>query len=456
MASTEPDRVPPRRMFLNAFSMNCVSHIQQGLWVRDDTRQREYHSLAPWLELAQILERGRFDALFLADVTGIYDVYKGGPETALREAVQVPANDPMLLLPALATVTEHLGLAFTSSVYQAHPFTFARQLSTLDHLTGGRAAWNIVSSYLPNSSANLGLDALPAHDDRYDRADEYLEVCYKLWEGSWEDDAVVVDREAGVYTDPAKVHRIDHHGTHFDVAGPHLCEPSPQRTPLLFQAGSSERGREFCARHAECAFIVASRKGAAKLTADVRARAERYGRRPGDIRFFQGLTPVVGGTEAEARAKADDLIEQISPEAGLVHMAGNFGVDLGTLDLDQPLESFEFEGVQGLIKSLVDSAPPGTRTLADLARRNMAGQFAVGSPEQIADYMASFFEVGVDGFNLVYTTTPGTFIDFIDAVVPILQERGLVQTEYAPGPLRQKLFGQPRLPARHPGAGFRR
>jgi long-chain alkane monooxygenase len=446
----------PRRMFLNAFSMNCVSHIQQGLWVRDDTRQREYHSLEPWLELARILERGRFDALFLADVTGVYDVYKGGPETALREAVQVPTNDPMLLLPALATVTEHLGLAFTSSVYQAHPFTFARQLSTLDHLTGGRAAWNIVSSYLPNSSANLGLDSLPAHDDRYDRADEYLEVCYKLWEGSWEDDAVVVDREAGIYADSAKVHRIDHHGTHFDVAGPHLCEPSPQRTPLLFQAGTSERGREFCARHAECAFIVSSRKGATKLIADVRSRAERYGRRPTDVRFFQALTPVVGGTEAEARAKADELAEQLSPEAGLVHLAGNVGVDLGSLDLDEPLESFRYEGVQGFVKSLIDSAPPGTRTLGDLARRNMTGQFTVGSPEQVADYMQSFFDAGVDGFNLVYTTTPGTFVDFIDAVVPVLQERGLVQTEYAPGPLRQKLFGEPRLPARHPGAGFRR
>ena len=443
-------------MFLNAFSMNCVSHIQQGLWVRDDTRQRDYHSLEPWLELARLLERGRFDALFLADVTGVYDIYKGGPETALREAMQVPVNDPMLLLPALATVTEHLGLAFTSSVYQAHPFTFARQLSTLDHLTGGRAAWNIVSSYLPNAAANLGFDALPAHDDRYDRADEYLEVCYKLWEGSWEDDAVVADQASGVYADPTKVHPIDHRGERFQVAGPHLCEPSPQRTPLLFQAGSSERGREFCARHAECAFIVSSRRGAAKLTADVRSRAEAIGRRGDDIKFFQALTPVVGGTEAEAEAKAAELTEQVSAEAGLVHMAGNFGVDLGTLDLDRPLEDFDYEGVQGLVKQLLDSAPPGTRTLADLARRNMAGQFTVGTPEQLADYMASFLDVGVDGFNLVYTTTPGTFVDFIDGVVPILQDRGLVQREYTPGPLRQKLFGQPRLPDHHPGAAHRR
>lgn len=446
----------PRRLFLNAFSMNCVSHIQQGLWPRGDTRQRDYTSLEPWLELARLLERGRFDALFLADVTGVYDVYKGGPETVLREAMQVPANDPMLLVPALATVTEHLGLAFTSSVYQAHPFTFARQLSTLDHLTGGRVAWNIVASYLPNGAANLGFDRLPAHDRRYDRADEYLDVCYKLWEGSWEDDAVVVDREAGIYADPAKVHAIDHHGPNYDVAGPHLCEPSPQRTPLLFQAGTSERGREFCARHAECAFVVSTKRGVAKLTADVRRRAERHGRRPDDIRFFQALTPVVGGTEAEARAKADELAEQLSPEAGLAHLSGTVGVDLGTVDLDQRLDRIEFEGVQGFVKRLIDGAPPGTTTLRDLARANMVGQFSVGSAEQMADNLQSWFDAGIDGFNLVYTTTPGTFVDFIDGVVPILQERGLVQTEYRPGPLRQKLFGHPRLPDRHPGAASRR
>jgi FMN-dependent oxidoreductase (nitrilotriacetate monooxygenase family) len=436
--------------------MNCVSHLQQGLWVRDDTRQLEYTSFDPWLELARLLERGRFDALFLADVVGVYDVYKGGPETALREAMQVPANDPMLLVPALATVTEHLGLAFTSSVYQAHPFVFARQLSTLDHLTRGRVAWNIVASYLPNGAANLGFDRLPEHDARYDLADEYLEVCYKLWEGSWEEDAVVADRDAGVYADPAKVHPIDHHGTHYDVAGPHLSEPSPQRTPLLFQAGTSDRGRKFCGRHAECAFIVASRDGLADLAGDVGAHAVRNGRRAGDVKLFQALTPIIGGTEAEARAKADELLEQVSTEGGLAHLSGAVGVDLGTVDPDRPLDSFEPEGIQGFVKRLIDGAPPGTRTFRDLVRANITGRFTVGSAGQIADYVQTLFEAGIDGFNLVYTTTPGSFVDFIDGVVPILQDRGVVQREYIPGPLRQKLFGRPRLPDRHPAAAYRR
>lgn len=445
-----------RRLLLNAFSMNCVSHIQQGLWVRDDTRQVEYKSLDPWLELARILEAGCFDALFLADVTGLYDTYRGGAETSFREGMQVPVNDPMLLVPAMATVTEHLGFAFTSSIFQAHPFTFARQLSTLDHLTGGRVAWNIVTSYLPNAAASLGLEGLPLHDDRYDRADDYLDVTYKLWEGSWEDDAVVADRHRGVYADPTKVHPVDHHGPFYDVAGPHLSEPSPQRTPVLFQAGSSERGREFAARHAECVFIVTNRRNVARITGDVRRRAARYGRRPEDITFYQGLSPVVGGTEAEAKAKAAELTEQLSTEAGLAHLSGSIGVDLGAIDPDRPLETFDSQAMQGMVKSLLDSAPPGTRTFRDLARQNMTGQFTVGSVEQVADILESWGEAGIDGFNLVYSTTPGTFVDFIDGVVPILQERGLAQKDYAPGPLRQKLFGHPRLADTHPGASYRR
>ncbi|MDH4146941.1 MAG: LLM class flavin-dependent oxidoreductase [Acidimicrobiia bacterium] len=439
----------------NAFAMNCVSHIQQGLWTRDDTRQTEYRTLAPWLELAQILERGRFDGLFLADVLGVYDAYRGG-ETAIREAMQVPANDPMLLVPAMATVTEHLGLAFTSSILAAHPFVFARQMSTLDHLTGGRVAWNIVTSHLPNAASNLGLDRLPAHDERYDRADDYLEAVYKLWEGSWEEDAVVCDRNTGVYADPAKVHPVDHHGPYYDVAGPHLCEPSPQRTPLLFQAGTSERGREFSARHAECAFVVTSRRQLPGLRADVDARSVRHGRRAGDVKFFQALTPIVGGTEAEARAKADELLEGVSTEAGLAHLSGMVGVDLSEVDPDRPLDDFASEGVQGLLKGLVDSAPPGTRTFRDLARTNMTGQFTVGSVEQVADYIETWADAGIDGFNLAYATTPGTFVDFIDGVMPILAERGLAQRDYQPGTLRAKLFGDARLPDRHPAARYRR
>ena len=451
--------IPPRRMLLNAFHMNCVSHIQHGLWVRDDTRQLEYTQLEPWVELAQILEKGCFDALFLADVIGLYDTYGGGPETSILEGMQVPVNDPALLIPAMAYATEHLGFAFTSSVLQTHPFTFARQISTLDHLTQGRVAWNVVTSYLANAAANLGLGSLPSHDERYDRADEYLDVTYKLWEGSWEDDAVLRDTKHRRYADPAKIHPINHVGKHYEVAGPHLCEPSPQRTPLLFQAGSSTRGREFAAKHAECVFIVTSReslKGTASIIKDIRTQAVRWGRHPEDVRFFQGLSPVVGGTEAEAKAKESAYIVQSNIEGSLAHMSGSLGVDLGAIDLDQPLATFDFQSMRGMVKGLIESAPDKSVTFRDLMRWRLSRQFLTGTPEQIADELQTWFEAGVDGFNFVYSVTPGTFVDFIEAVVPILQARGLVQRAYAPGPLRQKIFGHAKLPKRHPAAVYRR
>ncbi|MEE3167377.1 MAG: LLM class flavin-dependent oxidoreductase [Chloroflexota bacterium] len=448
-----------KRMLMNAFSMNCVSHIQQGLWVRKDTRQLEYNQLDPWVELAQILEKGCFDALFLADVIGVYDSYRGGPETSIIEGMQTPVNDPAMLVPAMAYATENLGFAFTSSVLQSHPFAFARQMSTLDHLTRGRVAWNIVTSYLPNAGLNFGLDGLPSHDERYDLADEYLDVVYKLWEGSWEDDAVLRDTELGIYADPAKVHPINHVGKHFNVAGPHLSEPSPQRTPLLFQAGSSTRGRRFAAKHAECMFIVDSRRsltGAASVISDVRSQAVRNGRRPEDIQFFQGLSPVVGGTEAEAKVKEAEYLEQFSTEGALAHLSGSIGIDLSDIDLDQPLKSIDTRSMRGMVKGLIESTPDQTQTFRDLIRTRNAGQFLTGSPEQIADALQDWQKAGVDGFNLIYSVTPGTFVDFIEAVVPILQKRGLMQKEYAPGPLREKMFGYGRLPARHLAAGFRR
>jgi FMN-dependent oxidoreductase (nitrilotriacetate monooxygenase family) len=445
----------PRRMILNAFSMNCVSHIQQGMWTREDTRQVEFGSLDPWIELAKVAEKGCFDTIFLADVIGLYDNYKGTANTSFREAMQVPVNDPMLLIPAMASVTEHLGFAFTSSVLQAHPFTFARQLSTLDHLSKGRVAWNVVTSYLPNAGTNLGFGGLPTHEERYGRAEEYLEVIYKLLEGSWADDAVIDDRERRVYVDPDRVRPIDHHGPYYDVAGPHLSAPSLQRTPVLFQAGMSERGRDFAAQHAECVFVVGSSRSGRSIAADLHKRAQSYGRAPTDLRLIGGVAPIVGGTEAEAMAKRDEYERDLSIEAGLAHISGNIGADLGDIDPDQPLDTFRTERVQGFVKNLLDSAPPGTRTMGDLIKSNLAGAWLVGSAEQVADELQRRFENGLDGFNLTYTVTPGTFVDFIEGVVPILQERGLVQSEYEAGSLRQKLFGKDRLPTTHPAATFR-
>jgi len=290
------------------------------------------------------------------------------------------------------------------------------------------------------------------------RGDEYVEVLYKLWEGSWEDDAVRVDRVNGIYADPAKVHRIDHAGTFYDVAGPHLSEPSPQRTPVLFQAGSSQAGREFAARHAEATFIVARNiKGARANVTDLRTRAARYGRDPYDILVYQGLTVITGSTEAEVQAKHSEVLERLSDEGTYAVVSGWLGADLGSYDPDEPIGEIQTNAQQGMIKALIEAAPDKTWRFGDLIK-TIATNWIVGTGEQIADELERWHtEAGIDGINLTYTTTPGSFVDFIDGVVPILQQRGLVQTEYAPGTLREKLTGGgPRINDRHPAASYRR
>jgi len=244
-------------MRLNAFTINCVGHLAQGLWRHPRDRSAEYTSIEYWVELARTLERGRFDALFIADVLGVYDVYRASPDAALSNAAQVPANDPMLIVPVMAAVTDHLGFGVTGITSFEAPYTFARRMSTLDHLTSGRISWNIVTGYLDSAARAMGQAGQHPHDRRYEMAEEYMEVVYQLWEGSWEDGAVVRDRATGVYADPAKVHPVMHHGTYYRLEGIHLAEPSPQRTPVLFQAGASSAGQRFAARHSECVFIGA-------------------------------------------------------------------------------------------------------------------------------------------------------------------------------------------------------
>jgi FMN-dependent oxidoreductase (nitrilotriacetate monooxygenase family) len=448
------------RLRFNAFSMNCVSHIHHGQWTRSDSRSIDYTDLDAWIELAQLLERGKFDALFLADVVGTYASYGGDRDAAVEEGLQTPVNDPSLLIPAMAAATENLGFAFTQSVLQEQPFNFARRLSTLDHLTKGRVGWNIVTSYLNDAARNLGYGDLPPHEERYARAEEYMQVVYKLLEGSWEDDAVIRDVERGIYADPSKIHNIDHRG-HFypDVPGPHLAEPSPQRTPVLFQAGTSEWGRNFAARNAEAIFIITRTPAAAKETIDdIRDRAEALGRDREDIVFFQGMSFIVGGTEAEALAKAAEYDEGASLRGYAAHMGGAMGVDFAEIDLDAPVGEVEQYNTQGIVKGLIDTAPDKTWTFGDLLAYRSINRI-VGTPEQIADGLQEWVDAGVGGINMPYYVTPGSFADFIDGVTPVLQERGLQQSEYTPGTLREKLASggaEARLPDTHPGGKTRR
>jgi long-chain alkane monooxygenase len=450
-----------KRIYFNAFHMNCVVHQSPGLWVRPDDKMLEYTKLASWVELAKLLEKGKLDALFLADVVGVYDVYHGDRQAAVTQAAQIPVNDPVVLIPAMAYATEHLGFAFTSSVLQNHPFAFARTISTLDHLTNGRIAWNIVTSYLESTGRNFGRIGLPEHDERYAIADEYLEVCYKLWEGSWEDEAVIKDIERGIYADPAKIWDVKHNGKYFTVDGCHLAEPSPQRTPVLYQAGASSRGRQFAANHAECVFVLGPNSHVVgKYIQDTRERAERLGRNPEDLLFFAYIKVITGGTETEAQRKYDEFFEQINYDGGLALLSGWTGIDFGQFEPDQPLEYIETNAIRTIVHGFTEADPSRKWTLRDLAKYvgiGGAGPVLVGTPEQIADTFEEWVEAGVDGFNLAYAITPGTFADFIDGVVPLLQRRGLMQKEYQEGTLREKLYGHGRARLRddHPAATYR-
>lgn len=447
----------PSHLILNAFNMNCVGHINHGLWTHPRDTSTQYHSLRHWTDLARTLERGLFDGLFLADIVGTYDVYQGNVDVTLRESVQLPVNDPTLLVPAMAAATEHLGFGVTVNLGYEHPYLLARRFSTLDHLTQGRIGWNVVTGYLDSAARAMGLDAQPEHDVRYDRADEFMHVAYQLWEGSWADDAVRRDRQARVYADPARVRPVRHEGLHYRVNGYHLAEPSPQRTPVLFQAGSSGRGQRFAARHAECVFISPPGKAEARQTVQaLRAQLQAAGRHPHDVKVLMGVAVVVDRTEALARAKYADYKAYASREAGLAHFSASTGIDYGRYDLDEPIAYGRSNAIESATRA-AEQRGWTRRQLLELFELGGRYPAIVGDPVQVADALQSWADdTGIDGFNLSRTVVPESYVDFVDLVVPELQNRGLYKTAYAPGTWRHKLLGQgDRLPARHVAAASR-
>ena len=454
--------VMTRQIRFNAFDMNCVAHQSSGMWRHPDDQSWRYKDLSYWTELAQLLERGRFDGIFIADVLGTYDVYGGSNEAAIRHGAQIPVNDPVLLVSAMAHVTEHLGFGITAGTAYEHPYPFARRMSTLDHLTQGRVGWNVVTGYLPSAARNMGADDQLEHDGRYDHADEYLEVLYKLWEGSWEDDAVIRDRSTGVFTDPSKVHDIGHHGKHFTVPGIHLSEPSLQRTPVIYQAGASPRGVEFAAGNAEAIFVASSTKAGLKATVSrIRDALEEAGRDRYSARIYTLLTIITDETSEKAQAKYDDYLQYASEEGALVFMSGWMGIDLSQYDLDEPIGNVKSNAIQSTVANFQAANADGSewkvRDIARLGAIGGLGPFIIGSGSNIADQLQEWVdETDVDGFNLAYAITPGTFEDVVEFVIPELQARGAYPLDYVPGTLREKLHGRgPRLPEEHKGAGYR-
>lgn len=445
-----------KQILLNAFNMNCVGHINHGLWAHPRDRSHDYKTLRYWTDLARTLERGLFDGLFLADIVGVYDIYQNSVDLTLRESIQLPVNDPMLLVSGMASVTENLGFGITVNTSVEAPYTFARKISTLDHLTSGRIGWNIVTGYLDSAVKALGKSGMTEHDTRYDQADDYMELLYKLWEGSWEEDAVRLDKQARIYADPDKVHKVQHQGPYYQSEGYHLSEPSIQRTPVLYQAGTSGRGRKFAARHAECVFIGATDKAAARKTAQaLRQEVVAAGRNHDDIKIFLGITVV---TDKSREASADKLAEYrryANPEAGLAHFSAGSGIDLSRYDLDDPIQYGPTNAIQSVTQLAKQKGWTKRQLLNELS---IGGRYPLitGAPGEVAEELISWIDEGdIDGFNLTRTVTPESYEDFIELIVPELQSRGAYKTAYAGGSLRNRLFGAGnRLSGRHAASQY--
>lgn len=451
-----------RHIRFNAFDMNCVAHQSPGLWRHPRDRSADYRRLDLWMDLARTLERGLFDGVFLADVLGVYDVFGGGPQAALRTAAQVPVNDPLLLVPAMAAVTKNLGFGVTVNLSYEPPYTLARRFSTLDHLTEGRIGWNIVTGYLDSAARGMGQVRQTAHDDRYAMAEDYMAVVYKLWEGSWADDAVIRDAASGVFTRPERVRPVRHESPWHRLDAIHLSEPSPQRTPVLYQAGSSPAGRGFAGRHAECVFVSGPSKAVlAPRVAALRQAAEQAGRRGEDLRIFAMFTAIVAETDAAAAALVTEYRRYASAEGALTLMSGWTGVDFAGLAPETVVRHVQSDAGRSAMENITRADPSRVWTVAEVAEHVAIGGISplvAGSPARVADAMEEWVdETGLDGFNLTFAVRPETMRGVVDLLVPELQRRGRYRTEYPAGTLREKLFGagHARLAAPHPAAGFR-
>ncbi|ETS74168.1 hypothetical protein PFICI_14034 [Pestalotiopsis fici W106-1] len=467
-AKSNGDGAPVKKqMILNAFVMNAPGHLAPGQWRHPQNKTSQYKKLSFWVELAQLLDKANFHAMFIADTLGPYDVYKGPANVvpSLASGAQFPVNDPLYLVPAMAAATKNLVFGVTASLTYEKPYALARRLSTVDHLSDGRLAWNIVTSYLDSAARNHGLKEQIPHDERYAIAHEYMEVLYKLWEGSFRDDAVIEDRERGVYIAEYAVRQIHHKGKYFDVPGPHFCEPSPQRTPFLFQAGVSEAGNNFGGKHGEAIFIGGQTyETVQKTVASIRDVAKREDRDPNHIKVVLGIQVIVAATDEEAYAKRDEHLQYADREGALALFGGWTGVDLSGYSDDEDFRVIDSPRIQSIVRRWAATVP-GTDNLPWTKQRiveylSVGGLQAkvIGSPQTVADELEKWIEFSdVDGFNLAHITNPGTFEDIIEFLIPELQRRGVFRTsvEKEGATAREAYIGTKRLPEDHPGSQFK-
>lgn len=424
-----------RQMNLGVFLMGAGHHI--AAWRHQNTPHNGYENIDFYQSLAKTAEKGKLDMLFISDALSITE--KSHPSELVR-------FEPTTLIANLAAVTSNIGLVATASTTYNEPYNLARKYASIDHLSKGRAAWNIVTSYYENDAYNYSLPTHPEHDERYEIADEFVEVVQKLWD-SWEDDALVRDKEQGVYFKPEKLHTPNHKGKYYSVRGPLNASRPIQGNPVLIQAGSSPRGKAFAAKRAEVIFTAQQTlEEAQAFYKDIKQAVIEYGREPNSVKVLPGVSPIVGRTREEAYSKYQELQDLIPEEIALAFLSDYLGgLDLTQFNSDQQLPTRipETNGNQSRRELIINLAQREQLTIRQLAKK-VAGarghRIIFGTPEEIADQMQEWFEnEGCDGYNLLFQYYPTLFEDFIELVIPVLQERGLFRKDYEGVTLRDHL-----------------
>ncbi|KAK5701365.1 hypothetical protein LTR17_022648 [Elasticomyces elasticus] len=470
MPSASASRPPKKKIHFNFFETACTgNHECSGQWSAPGDNSRTKDRLKYYTDLAKLAEKHKITCIFFADTYAGHDIYGGNMDAVLRAGVQVAQLDPLVIISAMAAVTESVSFGVTGSVTYVPPFALARTFSSLDHLTEGRIAWNVVMSWSNAAADAFGMELLSG-PKRYELGEEYMDLVYKLWNGSWADDSVRYDEVNRVAYEPSRIKKIEHQGTYLKLSARHQLHPSPQRSPVIFQAGTSKSGQAFAARHAEAIYIggMLPSHAAGQIKAS-RALAESAGRDGTTMKFFAAISPFLGRTVEEAQAKFDLAYKHADIIGGLGQFSGYTGIDMSKYPLDEELvldTSDPKENMnQGFLGNFVDSLETNTEPWAP---RRLGYKMAlgglhpspVGTPEMIADIMQDWIdEADIDGFNIAYISNPGSFEDVVNLLIPVLRERGMIFDDYAVpgGTFRENLLRQPgqtRLRDDHHGSKF--
>ncbi|RDW60220.1 luciferase-like protein [Coleophoma crateriformis] len=466
---------PKKRIHLNffetAFTIPHRNQREAYLFnprdAKDNSRVKDRLNYYIWL--AKLAEKGKITSIFFADTYAGHETYGNDMAATFRGGSQVAQMDPVVFISAMAAVTQSVAFGVTGSTSYITPYILARTWSTLDHVTDGRIAWNVVTSYSNSAAKAMGKESVMSHDERYAAAHEYMDLVYQMWESSWEDGAQVWDAENGTAYEPSKIHKIEFSGKYHKMSGRHQTHPSPQRTPVIFQAGASKSGIEFAGKHAEALYCgsLLPPSTAAYVKA-VRAEAVKNGRDPQSIKFFAGISPIIGRTVEEAQAKYEACRKNIDFIGGLAKFSGHANIDMSQYPLDEP---FEFKGgpqdntIQGIVNNFkagyLDDIPWTPRRLGEKIAFGGLYPMPVGTASMVADVFEKWVEeADIDGFNMAYVSNPDSYETAVELLVPELQRRGLMWEDYeAPGgTFRENLYGQkgePYLPDHHPGSAFK-